>query len=674
MTTNTTHPNRLANEQSGYLLQHAHNPVDWYPWGAEAFEKARMEDKPVFLSIGYSTCHWCHVMERESFENDDIAKLLNSGFVSIKVDREERPDIDEVYMSVCQAMTGSGGWPLTIIMTPDKKPFFAGTYLPPHNMHGRTGLDGLLARVMRLWQEERVALLEHSEKVAQVLSETGKAEGGGDAERALKGASRALRSMYEPKFGGCSPAPKFPMPHYMLFLMHEWKAQGNKDALDMTAHTLKSMARGGIYDHMGGGFSRYSTDGRWLVPHFEKMLYDNALLLRAYAEMYAITGDAAYKRVAAHTAEYIMRDMQSPEGGYYSAEDADSEGEEGRFYVWNEAELAEKLSAEELARLRKSWGLTAAGNFEGKTILNRIGVENEPDERDAALMSRLYDIRIKRVPPFKDMKISASWNGLMIEAMARAGVALGDAVLTRSAEAAARFVLARMADENGLVCGTHLNDPGGPAFLSDWANMTNGLLELFAVTRSLEWLEKAITLANGLLRLFADESGFSMTPKGAEALLMSPRDTYDGAMPSGNACAVWALQRLHWLTGEDRWDNALKEALAALLPLAESSPPSHIHLLTALLGESIPHRQIIIAAPPDCTEAAKVYHLIARQYEPFTTLLWYDYTREMTDVLPMLSGYKTDRPFAAYVCENFSCRQPVHSPEVLLITLGIRKD
>ena len=664
--------NRLARETSPYLLQHAHNPVDWFPWSVEAFEKAAAADKPIFLSIGYSTCHWCHVMERESFENEDIAKLLNAGFVSIKVDREERPDIDEVYMSVCQAMTGSGGWPLTIIMTPDKKPFFAGTYLPPNSKYGRTGLDSLLARVTRLWQEERTALIEHSEKVAGYFTEDRVSGDEGDAEKALKDASRALRSMYEPKYGGFSPAPKFPMPHYMLYLMHEWKVRGNADALDMAAHTLRCMALGGIYDHVGGGFSRYSTDRRWLVPHFEKMLYDNALLLQAYVEMYAITQNETFKRIGTHTAEYIMRDMQSPEGGYYSAEDADSEGEEGRFYVWDEAELADVLTAEELQRLRDRWGLTAAGNFEGKTILNRIGADDEPDEHDATLMNKLYSIRQKRVPPFKDMKVSASWNGLMIEGMARAGTVFGDGTLVESAAAAARFVFSRMAEENGLVCGTYLNGTGGPAFLADWTNMTNGLLALFAATRDIEWLKNAKMLADGMLRLFADKSGFSMAPKGAETLLMAPRDTYDGAMPSGNACAVWALQRLYRLTGEEKWREAMQTAVDALLPSAESSPPSHIHLLTALMGESIPHRQIIIAAPSHSTEAADAYQKIIRRFDPFSTVVWYDGTSEMEALLPSVAGYKSDKAFAAFVCENYNCKAPVFTPKELFGALNIQ--
>ena len=661
MTTNTAHTNRLANEKSGYLLQHAHNPVDWYPWGAEAFEKARTEDKPIFLSIGYSTCHWCHVMERESFENDNIAKLLNARFVSIKVDREERPDIDEVYMSVCQAMTGSGGWPLTIIMTPDKKPFFAGTYLPPASKHGRTGLDSLLSRVAELWRAERDALIAHGDKVTQVLSQTERTHGEGNSEEALAQAWSALQSMYEPKYGGFSPAPKFPMPHYIMFLIHLWKAEGNEEALEMASRTLRYMAQGGIYDHVGGGLSRYSTDGRWLVPHFEKMLYDNALLLRAYAEMYAITQDDSYGRIAAHTAEYIIRDMQSPEGGYYSAEDADSEGEEGKFYVWDETELADVLTAEELSRLKKRWGLSTAGNFEGKCILNRIGAKDEPNEQDKVLLSKLYGLRKKRVPPFKDMKVSASWNGLMIEGMARAGIILREDKLIASAEAAARFVMAHMADDGGLVCGTYMNGRGAPAFLADWANMANGLVVLYGATRRLEWLEKAVTLADGLLRMFADDSGFTMVPKGEQELFMTPRDTYDGAMPSGSACAVWALLRLYWVTGEDKWRSALDRALTALLPMAESSPPSHIHLLTAVLCESVQHRQVVLVAPTDGVDAAKAYESLNRRFDPFTTVLWYDGSDRMATVQPVLNGYKSFGAFTAYVCENYKCKPPVHS-------------
>jgi len=661
-------PNRLAAEPSPYLRQHMYNPVDWYPWCEDAFKKAITEDKPVFLSIGYSTCHWCHVMERESFENEDIAALLNDGFISVKVDREERPDIDEVYMSVCQAMTGSGGWPLTILMTPDKKPFFAGTYLPPYSRNGMTGLDTLLKRVMVLWRQQRGALVEQGEKITKFMAQQRASGRGGDAQRAVKGLSQALRAIYEPQYGGFSRAPKFPMPHYILYLMCEWKAYGHLDALDMAKHTLRQMARGGIYDHVGGGFSRYSTDMRWLAPHFEKMLYDNALLLYAYAEMYAITGEDAYRHVAAQTAQYLMRDMQSSEGGYYSAEDADSEGEEGKFYVWEETELAELLPADEVDRLRR-WGLTPQGNFEGKTILNRIGTTDEPDDEDISLLRKLFEIRKRRVPPFKDTKISASWNGLAIEGMARASAVLGDEMLAESAARAARFVMTHMADGKGLVCGTWLTRPGGPAFLADWANMANGLIALYTVTRDIAWLEKAKVLAEGLLQRFADADGFSMTSHGAEALLTAPRDAYDGAMPSGSSCAVRALQRLWRLTGEDRWQEDYNAVIRSLLPMAESSPPSHAHLITTVLIEQEPPRQVIIAANAGSAQAASAYNLLLRRFDPFTTVIWYDGSRAMQETMPFLKSYNTDKPFAAWICEDHVCKRPVFTIEELIKSL-----
>ncbi|MGI5920042.1 MAG: thioredoxin domain-containing protein [Christensenellales bacterium] len=660
--------NRLIHEKSPYLQQHAHNPVDWYPWCEEAFAQAKAEDKPVFLSIGYSTCHWCHVMERESFENEDIAALLNKGFVSVKVDREERPDIDEVYMSVCQAMTGSGGWPLTILMTPDKKPFFAGTYLPPYSRNGMTGLNTLLKRAITLWRQQRDALVEQGEKIARFMAQERTSGHGGDAQRAVKGLSQALRAMYEPQYGGFSRAPKFPMPHYILYLMCEWKAYGHTDALDMAKHTLRQMARGGIYDHVGGGFSRYSTDMRWLVPHFEKMLYDNALLLYAYAEMYAVTGEDAYRRVAAQTANYLMHGMQSPEGGYYSALDADSEGEEGKFYVWEETELAGLLQAGEVDRLRR-WGLTPQGNFEGKTILNLIGAADEPDDKDIRLLQKLFEIRKRRVPPFKDTKISASWNGLAIEGMARASAVLSDEALAESAVRAAKFVMTHMADEQGLICGTWLTKPGGPALLADWANMANGLLSLYTVTQDIVWLEKAKVLAEGLLQRFADSDGFSMTSHGAEALLIAPRDAYDGAMPSGSSCAVRALQRLWRLTGEEKWQEAYNAAIRALLPMAESSPPSHAHLITTvLIGQEAP-RQVIIVADAGSAEAALAYRALLRRFDPFTTVIWYDGSRAMQEAMPFLKSYNTDKPFAAWVCENRVCKKPEFSAEELIQSL-----
>ena len=410
-------------------------------------------------------------------------------------------------------------------------------------------------------------------------------------------------------------------------------------------------------------------DGGWFLI-LKKMLYDNAMLLRAFAGMYAITKETMYRRAAAHTAQYLMRDMQSSEGGYYSAEDADSEGEEGKFYVWDEDELAGFLTPDEIERLRRRWNLSTKGNFEGKTILNRIGSEDEPDEEDNKLLSKLYGIRNKRIPPFKDKKISASWNGLAIEGMALAGMALGDIALVESAEKAARFVMTHMSDMDGIFCGTYLNGPGGPAFLADWANMANGLLTLFTATRKPKWLEKARALATGLLSRFTDERGFLMSPGDGEALLTIPRDTYDGAMPSGSSCAVTALQRLYQLTGEEEWGAALQKAVDALLPMAESSPASHVHLLTTLLAGYQPHRQVIILAPPESTAASDAYQMLCSRFEPFTTVIWHHGDEVMEKTLPMLKGYRTDRSLAAYVCENHTCKAPVFTKEELLKVLN----
>ena len=666
MTTTTAHTNRLTNEQSGYLLQHAHNPVDWYPWGEEAFEKARTEDKPVFLSIGYSTCHWCHVMAHESFEDEEAALLLNAHFVPVKVDREERPDIDTVYMNVCQAMTGSGGWPLTIVMTPDKKPFFAGTYLPLRSKYGRMGLIDLLSRLATLWKQERDTLAARAEEISAHFVETDEYGESAEAQTVLKDGAAALQQMFENRFGGFSHAPKFPMPHYIIFLLAEWKTNQRQMLRDIAAYTLTHMARGGLFDHAGGGFARYSTDEKWLVPHFEKMLYDNALLLQAYAQGFAVTGDPAFKFAAEKTAAYLMRDMQMDQGGYASAEDADSEGEEGKFYVWDYDELQTVLTKDELALLESHYGVTPKGNFEGNTILNRIGIKGHADEADEAVLGKLFALREKRIHPFKDTKISAAWNGLAIQGMAEAGLLLDRSDYIASAQRAADFVLTHMTNDAGLTCGTYMNGPGGPAFLADYAAMANALLALFKATRKLEYLEKTKALATQLLALFRDDSGFSMTPPNAEALFMRPRDDYDGATPSGSSSAVLALVSLAHITGEPEWQDAADSAVRDLLRMAAASPPSHTYFLYALLLHVTPHRQIVIAAAADNTDAARAYAALTAQYDPFTTVIWYDGGEQTDRVLPHDTQYKTDAPFAAYVCENFACKQPVYSVDELL--------
>ena len=666
-------PNKLINETSPYLLQHAHNPVDWYPWGQEAFDKAKKEDKPVFLSIGYSTCHWCHVMAHESFEDKEVAKALNDSFISVKVDREERPDIDEVYMSVCQAMTGSGGWPLTIIMRPDKKPFYAGTYLPRESAFGRTGLIELLERVAELWETDREGLVSNGEKITGYFSGKAQVERKTvDVEKIIRGAYSHIKNSYEEEYGGFSQSPKFPSPHYLLFLLKYWKAYGDDDALRMAEHTLGAMYRGGIFDHVGGGFSRYSTDRQWLVPHFEKMLYDNALLLLAYSEGYAATGNELYKTVTQNIAAYVMRDMQSLEGGFYSAEDADSEGKEGKYYVWDYAELEKLLTDDELCLLEARYGVSKRGNFEGKNILNLINAAGKGGALETSALGKLYEARRKRVPPFKDTKIMASWNGLMIEALARAGEVFGDKECLISAAKAADFVLGNMT--GGKLHGSYKEGTlSKKAFLADYANMAGALAELYSATLDTKYLEKAMGLVKEMIDSFWDkgEKRFFMCAKGEEELFMRPRDEYDGAMPSGNSSAITVLAKLKDMTGLDWIREALGSAVEGFAPTAAGTPGAYVHFISSLLSESVPHRQVVIAAGKDDIEALEAYRTIRRSFLPFTTAIYYDKSEQMKALVPDLEQYDTEEPFAGYVCENFACKKPVADPDGLMRELGL---
>ena len=668
--------NRLIHEASPYLLQHAHNPVDWYPWGEEAFDKAKKEDKPIFLSIGYSTCHWCHVMAHESFESEEVAKILKSGFVSIKVDREERPDIDEVYMNVCQAMTGSGGWPLTVIMTPKKIPFFAATYLPKDTMYGRTGLIELLLKIVVLWKENREALIKNGAEIQSFFTRTEEAPDGAVSEKkVIENGYTGIRNAFDEAYGGFSQSPKFPTPHYLLFLLGWWKAHKQPRALEMAEQTLEHMYRGGIFDHVGYGFSRYSTDEKWLVPHFEKMLYDNAMLLLAYSECYAVTHKNIYQNVAQKICTYVLRDMQSPQGGFYSAEDADSEGEEGKYYVWDYRELKNLLAEDELLLLEARYGVTMRGNFEGKNILNMIDAHGDGGALEASVLQKLYTARKKRVPPFKDTKISASWNGLMIEALARTGVVLEDRAYIESAERAARFVLAEIIDEDGALSSVYKDGKrSAKGFLADYANMTNALIALYTATRDLHYLNRAKVLAEEIIRRFWDarEDRFYMAGEGGEELFMRPRDAYDGAMPSGNASAITCLLRLYNATGSDDIARIMDRAIHAFLPMAAASPTAHVHILSAVLLRTRPHRQIVIAAEQANAEAIKAYETIIRQYLPFTNVIFYDRSAEMDAAIPALAGYKSEEHvFAAYVCEDFACKAPAHSTAELFHELGL---
>lgn len=612
-------------------------------------------------------------MAHESFEDDEVAKVLNASFVSIKVDREERPDVDEVYMTVCQAMTGSGGWPMTILMMPDKRPFFAGTYLPKTAAFGHMGLIELLAKVAELWRTDRDALTTTSKQVAAALAEqTTRTKANTDSKAVIAAAQRDVVRAYDQRRGGFAHAPKFPMPHYLMFLLNDWAANLKDVSLDMVETTLDAMYRGGIFDHVGGGFARYATDSRWLVPHFEKMLYDNAGLLSVYAECYAVTGKILWRRVAALTADYVLRDMQSPQGGFYSAEDADSEGEEGKFYVWDYNELKDALGTEELTFLEKHFGITDRGNFEGHNILNMIDLPMGDVQQADAVLRRLYDIREKRVHPFKDTKISASWNGMMIEALARAGAVMDKSAYIDSAKRATDFVLGRMMDNEGVLCGTYKDGRrGGQGFLADYANMVNALLTIYTVTCDILYLREAIRLSKVMTARFYDEDDkcFYMAAKDEETLILRPRDDYDGAMISGTSSAVMAMVRLAHLTGEK--NKVLSAAIRTLAVDAHATPRAHIHFISALMLYNMPHRQVVIAAERGNGEAMDIYRDITRRFLPLTTVIFYDKSEDMEALIPQLADYQSDRPFAAYVCENFTCKAPVYSRDDLMHMLRL---
>ena len=661
--------NKLIHEASPYLLQHAHNPVDWYPWGDEAFEKAAAENKSIFLSIGYSTCHWCHVMAHESFEDEEAAAVLNSGFVSIKVDREQRPDIDEVYMSVCQAMTGSGGWPLSIFMTADKKPFFAGTYFPKQSAFGRVGFIELCTNILNLWYTDRQRLLKNSAVIIEHLSKQGKRSNTpADPDALIESGYSYLEGSYDSEYGGFSQSPKFPAPHNILFLLRYGRANNNAAALHMAEHTLWQMYRGGIYDHIGGGFSRYSTDEEWLVPHFEKMLYDNAMLLLAYSEAFSTTKKQEYNIIIDGIANYVLRDMCQDSGGFFSAEDADSEGEEGRFYVFGYDELEAELSSDELRWLQSSFGVSRAGNFEGKNILHITG----NIDGGGKILQKLYSLRSKRTRPFKDTKISVSWNGLMIEALCRAGEVTVNQSYIDSAKKAADFILGKARD-NGELYGIY-KDGAQPtkAFLSDYANFANGLIELYLATLELKYLKEAKALAKIMVSLFWDDeqSCFFMTRRGDEELFVRPKDEYDGAMPSGSSCAALCLGSLAKLTGDADISRMFDKSVAGFSGIAAGMPGAHVHFLSSLFDKTVPHRQIIITADKNDTAARQAFRRLQKEYLPFTTLIFYDGSIKAKKLFPQLRDYDTSHTFAAYICENFACQSPLYSLGELMERLG----
>lgn len=676
--------NHLQFEKSPYLLQHSTNPVDWYPWGDEAFKKAKKEDKPIFLSIGYYTCHWCHVMERESFENEKVAEILNKSFISIKVDREERPDIDKVYMTACQMMTGGGGWPLTIIMTPDKKPFFAGTYFPRESRGGRIGLIPLLEKIAADWRGNR----EKIQKWATTLSQrVNMAVNDGTASTSLpantpKNTFNELRKRFDAKFAGFGSSPKFPMFHTLIFLLRYWQWTGNATALEMATKTLDAMRNGGMFDQVGFGFHRYSTDGEWLIPHFEKMLYDQALALMAYTEAYQATGNEKYAEVAKEIITYIARDMTSKEGAFFTAEDADSEGVEGKFYTWTMNDLSKTLSANDLELAKKYFNIKTDGNFKdeatgiptGANILhlnhNAKPARGKDIER---IRKKLLATRSQRIRPARDGKVLLDWNSLMIAALAKAGRVLDDPDTTAAAVKAANFALSKMIASDGSARHRYMNGSAGiRAKLDDYAFAIFAMLELYETTFDVKYLDIAIKMNRHLTHHFLDEKhgGYFMASDDDESLIARPKEIYDGAVPSGNSIMLLNLQKFTALTGDAKFAEIANKAEKAFSKSISRSPSSHSMAMCALIFEASPPYEIVVSYKSDDLKGRdamlktirKVYFpnkfIIARPTLPDgKTPPICKFAKSAEPQLP-ISGAAT-----AYICKKFSCFAPTTSPK-----------
>jgi uncharacterized protein YyaL (SSP411 family) len=643
-------PNHLADETSPYLLQHKDNPVDWYPWGEEALGRARAEDRPILLSIGYSACHWCHVMERESFEDAETARLMNELFVCIKLDREERPDIDSIYMEACQAMTGSGGWPLNAFLTPEQVPFYAGTYFPPQSRMGMPSWREVLEAVAQAWRDKRDEIRAGGERIAERLQGGAALRPSDDPLRdeLLDAAVAGLRSHYDAADGGFGSAPKFPPASALEFLLR-------RGEVDMVAHTLRAMASGGMYDQVGGGFSRYSVDQHWLVPHFEKMLYDNALLARAYLHGWQVTGDPLFRRVAEETLDWALREMRAPEGGFFSALDADSEGVEGKFYVWSVGELRAALGDEPDADEAIAWfGATDRGNFEGANI--PVRGPGSPERLDA-WRRRLYEVRSQRVWPGLDDKRLTSWNALMISALAEAGAVLERADYLDAAERAAGFVLESLRDEEGRLLRTWKDGRGRlNAYLEDHAFLLEALLTLYESSFDPRWFAEARALADTTIERFGDEQhgGFFETSTDHERLLTRRKDLEDHPIPSGNASAAYGLLRLAALTGEHRYEAQAVGVLRLLHELAAQHPQAFGHVLQALDFHLAPVREVALVGD----DREPLERVVRGAFRPHLVL-----AGGAADGVPLLQDRPTvDGRAAAYVCERFACKAPVTEP------------
>ena len=700
-------PNRLIGEKSPYLLQHATNPVDWYPWGEEAFEKARKEEKPIFLSIGYSTCYWCHVMEREVFEDPEIAELMNATVVSIKVDREERPDIDKIYMSALQAMSGSGGWPMSMFLTPDLKPFFAATYIPPVERHGRAGFPQILKRIGEVWQTDRKQIVESSDRIHSYLKEISEREIGGSAPdvNALHSGVEYFIRTYDEHHGGFGGAPKFPRPSVFNFLLRYHARTKSARALDMTLATLRHMAVGGMYDHLGGGFHRYSTDGQWHVPHFEKMLYYQAQLVMSYLEAFQITRDPWFGDVARDILSYVQRDLTQTDGGFFSAEDAESRishesgarKAEGAFYVWTKDELDAILSAEESQAWCSMFGVEPTGNveedphgvFTGKNVFHLIGsrsrtaammgvTDADVDALLGASRTKLFEARSRRPRPHLDDKILTSWNGLMISAFSKAHQVLGNKQYLASASRAARFILTHLCDQTTgeLYHRYRDGDARIEAHLDDYAFLVQGLLDLYETELKVTWLHEAARLTEIQQKLFydAEQGGFFDTSGRDRSLLLRTKEWYDGAEPSGNSIAVLNLLRLSQLRNDESlWSRAV-ESLSSFGDRLHSSAHATPHFLVALDFSLSKPIQVVLAGASDHPHTRTLLRAVHSRFLPNRVILHADggqgqeflaASNPFLRSLGMVEGKPT-----AYICENYTCNLPTTDPDKVLELLS----
>jgi uncharacterized protein YyaL (SSP411 family) len=657
--------NRLAHETSPYLLQHAHNPVDWYPWGDEAFARARREDKPLLLSVGYSACHWCHVMERESFEDRVIAGLMNEHFVNVKVDREERPDVDQIYMQAVQAMTGHGGWPMTVFLTPQGVPFYGGTYFPPVPRHGMPAFPQLLEAIAEAWRTRREEVLESSTRIASELNRSERLRAAAQplTDEVLFSAFQGIAAQFDASRGGLGGAPKFPQPMIWDFVLRFWKRTGHPQAREMVRTTLTRMARGGIYDQLGGGFHRYSVDAEWLVPHFEKMLYDNAQLAALYLAAWQAFGDDEYRRVGQETLDYLLREMTAPEGGLYSSQDADSEGEEGKFFVWTADEIRDALGPDSGTALGY-WGVDRGSNFEGHSIL---WVPGDPDpERMAGARERLRQARERRVRPGRDDKVLVAWNGLACKAFAEAGRALGRADFVAAAVRNAEFVLASLRDGDRLLRTWKGGQARLKGYLEDYAMMAAALVEVYQATFDGRWLDEACRLADHMLELFWDDTvaGFFDTGTDHEQLIVRPRNLFDNAVPCGSSVAVEVLLRLHVLTGEANYQAKALAALAPMADLLSRHPGGFGRFLCALDFHLGPVVEVALIDGPRGGLDALLAEVHAR-YLPNRVVAGTRDGVRPPDIPLLASRQALGGRATAYVCRNYTCDQPVTEPAAL---------